>query len=683
MRWCFLAFVCVGAFDDIIYSLILCLSMLLTKKYFVIIAVVFLFAGCQIETGPSPATPQQPAGDMQTFDSVEQLQEYLSESSDAGFGVSSRSFAQEMVADAPMMAESDFSTTNVQEQGVDEADIFKTDGEYIYTSSDRTLFITSTGDDTSLLSSTGVNMSVQGLFLEGDSLVVIGSSSRGFGPAFSRSIWPSPRSSEMSIRVFDVSSPSRPELERTVEFEGYFVDARLRDGVAYVVSNSGVSFDNPLPFIRVDGVESSLDVSRISYFPGRYESPQLTTVHTLDLDSLSIESDGVLTESTQNVYMDEFLYLSSTSYINEYDIRQEVVLDLGEEFLSVDDRDLIGRIRATDSDVLHPSEKEQKILQVYFERFSELTDDERESFEDEVDLEVKTRLSEFTFREYTNVAKFAASSDGIVAVASGQVPGRVYEQFGFDEARGALRVVTTTSGEFSNGSFDRGSENHIFSLDQELSVLDSVGGIAPGESIFSARYTDERLYLVTFEQVDPFFVVDVSDNEDLRILGELKITGFSRYLHPLSENTVLGFGREATDTGRQQGLKVSLFDVSDVSSPREIAKWVDDERFTSSSAEFEHHALLLDVDRELLVVPVSSYGRDSRFSGAYVFRLSEEDISLRGLVEHDQQVERSAYIDEYLYTKSFDLLRVNTLSDLSSVARVSLEQVSDADIPIY
>lgn len=117
-----------------------------------------------------------------------------------------------------------------------------------------------------------------------------------------------------------------------------------------------------------------------------------------------------------------------------------------------------------------------------------------------------------------------------------------------------------------------------------MNVFGKISNIAPGERIFSARYVARKLYLVTFRQVDPFFVIAFRSHRRPKILGELKITGFSRYLHPYDEDTVIGLGRQADTNGRQQGLKISLFDVSDVKNPKESANFVLEEKYASSTA---------------------------------------------------------------------------------------------------
>jgi uncharacterized secreted protein with C-terminal beta-propeller domain len=240
------------------------------------------------------------------------------------------------------------------------------------------------------------------------------------------------------------------------------------------------------------------------------------------------------------------------------------------------------------------------------------------------------------------------------------------------------------------------SSNNIYTLDMGLEVLDKLEGLALGEQIFSTRFIGDRLYMVTFRQVDPFFVIDLSNPNDIKELGKLKIPGFSRYLHPYDDDTIIGIGRDATATGRQEGLKISLFDVANPEKPVEKAKWVADDDYSQSTAEWEHKAFLFDREKELLVIPVYSYSRDyadskEKYNGAMVFRITPEDVDLRGIIDHStgtqyyyrSLVERSLWIDDLLYTKSPSLLRVNDIDTLVSVQNVTLNAKNTSPYPVY
>jgi uncharacterized secreted protein with C-terminal beta-propeller domain len=214
----------------------------------------------------------------------------------------------------------------------------------------------------------------------------------------------------------------------------------------------------------------------------------------------------------------------------------------------------------------------------------------------------------------------------------------------------------------------------------------------------------KRCYLVTFEKIDPFFVIDLSNPENPAVLGELKIPGFSNYLHPYDENHVIGIGKDAVDMGDFswfQGVKLSLFDVSDVKNPKEISTYIVGDRGTDSLALTDPHAFLFSKDKNLIVMPIllaeiddsaypggappSTYG-DYTYCGAYVFDIDTlSGINLRGRITHMEdgeeitywwnapfRVKRSFYIEDYLYTVSDNLLMASNLIDLSEISTVEL-----------
>jgi uncharacterized secreted protein with C-terminal beta-propeller domain len=209
----------------------------------------------------------------------------------------------------------------------------------------------------------------------------------------------------------------------------------------------------------------------------------------------------------------------------------------------------------------------------------------------------------------------------------------------------------------------------------------------------------DRMYMVTFVRMDPLFVVDLSDPTAPKVLGELEIPGYSDYLHPYDDSHIIGIGME---TGENQwggisttGVKLSLFDVSDVANPEEISKYVIGGNGAYSYALNEHKAFLFNRDKELLVIPASvpegnekDYWRDV-WHGAYVFRVNLDDgIVFRGRITHQEDVnetgywysyqydvKRSLYIDDVLYTLSEKTLRMNSL--------VNLEEVNSLELPHY
>lgn len=173
--------------------------------------------------------------------------------------------------------------------------------------------------------------------------------------------------------------------------------------------------------------------------------------------------------------------------------------------------------------------------------------------------------------EQTSIHRIHIENGEIEYVASGEVPGYVLNQFSMDEYKDYFRIATTT------GHF-RASQNHVYVLNMDLNIVGKLENLAPGEKIYSARFIGDRCYLVTFKKVDPLFVIDLKNPVAPRVLDQLKITGYSDYLHPYDENHVKGVGKETVaaeegDFAWYQGVKISLFDVSDVNNPKEIDKY--------------------------------------------------------------------------------------------------------------
>lgn len=273
----------------------------------------------------------------------------------------------------------------------------------------------------------------------------------------------------------------------------------------------------------------------------------------------------------------------------------------------------------------------------------------------------------------TTIYKISFDGLSMRATGSGDVKGWLLNQFSMDEDGTYLRVATTTSWTQPSSA--------VYVLNEDLKTIGSLEGIAPNERIYSARFVGDTLYLVTFRQIDPLFVIDLSVPGYPRVAGELTIPGFSTYLHPVDDNHILGIGSE------NGSAKVSLYDVSDRSNPIEVSKWILTD-YQWSSAIYDHKEVLFDSEKGLLVVPITaqswqySYTNSSSESrtinGEFVFNVSAgSGISLRGIVEfgggtsYYGGLRRALYIGDYLYTISSTTIKVNLLSDLSEVGSIT------------
>ncbi|MFQ5575041.1 MAG: beta-propeller domain-containing protein, partial [Terriglobia bacterium] len=255
------------------------------------------------------------------------------------------------------------------------------------------------------------------------------------------------------------------------------------------------------------------------------------------------------------------------------------------------------------------------------------------------------------------------SLDNLVVEATGSVPGRPLNQFALDQHDGYLRVATTVGegGFVGLGSLSFGmggsSANDVYVLDGDLDLAGSVTGLGLTERIYSARFVGDTGYLVTFRQIDPFYVFDLSDPRNPKRTGELKIPGFSSYLHPVGANHVIGVGRE------NNGVKVSLFDVADPTRPAEADKLILDS--VVSDVLENHRAFLIDEKHSVFFVPGSPNGYVISYSGG-VLKIVKE---LAG-----SGFRRALFIDDYLYVISDSQITVLDENDWETVGGLDLNE---------
>jgi uncharacterized secreted protein with C-terminal beta-propeller domain len=259
------------------------------------------------------------------------------------------------------------------------------------------------------------------------------------------------------------------------------------------------------------------------------------------------------------------------------------------------------------------------------------------------DFRIQSSLIAPSFQNTTELYKFNLVNGAVNFSAKGSVPGRILNQFSMDAYNGNYRIATT-----SGDTWMDTSQNNIYVLGSNMVLKGKLEGLAPSERIYSARFVGDRAYLVTFRQVDPFYVIDLKDPAMPRVLGYLKIPGFSDYLHPYDENTIIGFGRDTIDTANGPilgGIKIAMFDVTDVTKPIEKSKIVLGSSSSWSDVLYNHKALLFSKDKNLFALPVTLYsgvGMENRFTfqGAYVYSVSPSTgFVLRGTSTHLTQPE--------------------------------------------
>ncbi|RMW34274.1 MAG: copper amine oxidase [Nitrosopumilus sp.] len=599
----------------------------------------------------------------------------------------------------------DYSTTNVQVQNVDEPDYLKNDSKYVYIVSRNTLSIIDAhpAEDAKLILKIALDIEsqyIQNMFLNDDRLVIFynGQSDEEIIPQFDFIPRPSYNPVTHAL-IVDVSDKENPTILKDYSIDGHFRDARMIEDYAYFVTNNHINHQYPrLPVIMEDSVR--IMTPDAFYFDNVEEFSNFSTLTAIDIFGDTINSETFLMGYTGSFYVSEnnfyltyqqnmpFGFYENSSRDRFYDV---IVPLLPEEI-----QDEIKSIQSDSS--LSASEQWVNISKLMQNSYNKMDKKEKE----ELFENIRDALNEYDSKiqedaRKTIIHKISIDQDKIEYVAKGTVPGRLLNQFSMDESGDRFRVATTTEYYIQHEGMVR--SNGVYVLDEQLNIVGGLDNIAYDESIFSSRFMGDRLYLVTFQQIDPFFVIDLSTDTP-KILGELKIPGFSNYLHPYDEEHIIGVGRDTKemDNGRVQqlGVKIALFDVADVTAPKVVDDYIIGDSSTQSESLHNHKAFFFDKTRNVLSIPISAdveslddvtssrmFAPDyNRWSGFYVFHIDKTDgFESKGTITHSDSDwryygmnnARTFYIDDVLYTASQGFLKMNSFDDLGEINSIKLE----------
>ena len=506
--------------------------------------------------------------------------------------------AQTVTASAPVEGV-DFSGTNVQEAGVDEADIVKTDGRRIFTlSSGRLVVVDAAGRRT-----TGSVTVAEGwgreLFIDGDSLLLI-----------TRSHSESGDGSETVLQRIDVSGA--PRIIETLNVQGNYLSARSVGGTARVILRYDPQWNFPFVFPQN---ESAADVAETANRAAVLNS-------TLD-DWLPHYTLGTADSSTGSL-MVPCDGVHAPSVFSGFGVTTVISVPIGGDFDP-----------SQSTAVMAPGDTVYASTGSLYVATTRWIDSDEFGGEDDWNEDLWRDAWQ---ERRTSLHRFDISGDAASYESSGEVEGVIRNQFSLSEHDGYLRIVTTVGDPWGEESE---SQVRVLSTDGDVLVeVGSVGDIGRGENVQSVRFVGDVGYVVTFRQIDPFYTIDLSDPTDPRILGELKIPGFSSYLHPISDTMVLGVGSDADVDGRITGAKVSLFDVSDLTAPREVAVWTAPDGW--NDVGWDHRAFLWWAPEELAVIPVTVW---NEWSGAVVLRVTDGTITEVGRVDHEIEGEEPGRTD--------------------------------------
>lgn len=525
---------------------------------------------------------------------------------------------------------SDVSKTNVQVEGVDEADTVKLNEDYIYMVSDQKVSIFDIRDPDNMVQAGDISFGSERypvqLFLTEDYLVVLNQNYFYQGQPVLRSDegykW-APYDGLAVASIYSLEDPENPKLVREVGAEGQLSSARMTDNTIYFISslysrmwafeeNEEVEL-RPFNYDSEKGEDpEAIDYDKITILPDTLEGGYtlISAISLEDLNESQLSTEGYLGSSEQFYMSTESIYLTTTVYSQE----------------------------GADSD--------------------ETTD---------------SMFWNSGVRD-TDVYKFDFEGTDVALVGSHRLEGHLLNQFSMDEYDNHFRVVTT-EGDSWNES--KPSENHLFILDDEMNRVGELKGLAKTERIYSARFMGDKAYMVTFKETDPLFVFDLSDPTKPAVLGELKIPGFSNYLHPIDETHLLGIGYETemvTFPGSKEpslvtgAMKMSLFDVSDFSNPKEQDVEIIGGYGSYSPAQYDHKALMIHQEKGYYGFPVTLYSGKAggnvtyEGDGANIYQVSPEEgitqvaslmndkVEGQQYEEWNYAIQRLVYVDDTLFT---------------------------------
>lgn len=526
-----------------------------------------------------------------------------------------------------------FSTTNNQEDGVDEPDIAKTDGSTIFTVSGTTVYAVAVhGGTPRQVGSYALGTGSYGaqLLLRGSRLIVISGGGAGGGPVplgttggVRAALAPTYYGGQTVVREIDVRDPSHMKLARTMTIDGQFVDGRLNGSTARLVISStprGIALASARSkssgWVPARRFHSSLSgrryvravaPCRAIKHPVRFSGLGMLTILTIDLDRglWAADSDAMMADAEVVYGSTSSLYLATQRWISP--------------------STPVDSLPAGGTTVIH--------------RF-DVTDPRRTTF-----------------------------------VASGEVPGYLLNQFSMSEYKGFLRVASTSRPVWWSQQPRSTSQSYVTVLHTRAGALVRAGGVSGlgiGQQIYSVRFLGDRGYVVTFRQIDPLYTLDLSSPTAPRVAGKLELEGYSSYLHPVGRGLLLGIGRAVAPAANEpSGTQIELFDVADASAPKLLARTALGD--SSSQVDYDHHAFLFWPPTKLAVLPVQVYGSaDPGFNGAIGYRVDRAGIAEVGRVTHESaggsapSITRSLVVGSRLFTISDSGVLASSLDALAA-----------------
>lgn len=668
--------------------------MSLNKKWFSAFCFVLLFILCAIFLNSCNSGPYAGGTDVGNpgpakFASWKEVETYIKNEFSEGaipYNVYSKANVDSALAPAVInnfssgTYGSGYSTTNVHEAGVDESDRIKTDGQYLYVTGNDAIIIVEVvpADSMNIISKINVNGNVDSIYLYNDTLVVfynpVGNITHldwieqdsGFFWGMGFPYW-MPVNRNTGILIMDVSNPLSPERVAEWTFDGWMVSSRLINGRLHIIQQ----FLPDLPPLQLtyDGT----DAGRDTVIAANREAMESTTLEELIPYYQAIDAEGNVLNNAPLITPENFYRPSDSTGGSITSI------------ISLNLNNLSGGFKSkgfiTDASTVYASEK---ALYIAASRWNH---------------EIYDIGNDAYYRTY--LYKFSLTSENLIFEGMGEVKGRILNQFSLGEYDDVLRVAT------SIGGWGETLRSNIYCLNDtgtDLKVIGKIEGIAPGEDIYAARFIGSRGFLVTFENTDPLFTIDLTEPSSPAVAGELEVPGYSNYIHPLGGNHLITLGKDVlidNGTALYQGLQLTIFDITDFSNPQLLYTQTIGDRGTDSEALANHKAFTFWQTNNLLAIPVDLYEHQEEpeypysygtytFKGLYVYRISIENgfeylgrmstistIQDTSQTYNNQYWSRGFFIDQDVYAVTHEAVRSANVDDIENSVNTLIFPDSD------
>lgn len=519
------------------------------------------------------------------------------------------------------------SQTNVQVKNIDEPDVVKTNGQEIFFSqSANNWYLDNSKNKLAIIKALPAletslikNFEESGELLLKDNVLIV--------------------LSESGVVAYNVLNPLEPVKLWNLNYNSsYYFAGRLIENQLYLVTRSNLNSVEPsCPYKPLINDQSSVEISCSQiYHPSvivpvdaNYTVAKINIADGSVIKTTSFVgsfSDSIVYMSTDNIYVTFSYPGDELAFIYNF------YTNTGREFIS--DEALAKMSKLKDYDISQQS-KINELYLIIEEYLGSLSKEKRTEIEKKIESAMKNYYAEHQ-RDLEKTIITKISSDQLDVIATGEVAGYPLNQFSLDEYKSSLRIATTSGERVGMFLFNTSSSvNDLYVFNKDLQKTGEVLDLGKGERIYSARFIEDKGYIVTFRQTDPLYVFNLADNNNPILSGELKIPGYSSYLHPLANNVLLGIGEE------DNKVKASLFDVSDPSNPLEVSKLYLDEYW--SNITNSHHAFLQDEKHQIFFLPGSL--------GSYIVSYANNKLEIKKKIDINN-AQRAVYINDYLYILS-------------------------------